>query len=159
MTTTATENSLRDLIRAAIEAGLVDPSDIAAKVLAQLGDADLRDALDETLRHYVVAVISNVRKDHRENSESHSSRAGLVRDWYQSWLRQPMHAGDKWLSLGDCTAADLRAAVAERRDHAERTFAIANQLDALADALADHKVTYVNQLPKDIAARLTGRAS
>ena len=158
--TGAGEFSVRHLIHEAVDGGVVDPDDIAAKVLAQIPPARTRQALEQTLRHYVVQVASNMRAGHSSPSPSDGTtrRTRMMRDWYASWLRQPMHVGDQWKPMGECTADDLLLCETERRAHAAATLSVADNLAATRAALKKHRKTRVRDLPQAVVAELNGRA-
>lgn len=150
------EFSLVRLIRETHEeTGAADPGEIAEKVLAQLPRNMIRVALTETLRSYVVKVLSNDRST--SASSPGPSRAGVVRDWYKTWIHQPMFTGEEWKPLGECTAEDVLGAVSERREHATRTNLVADQLQKVADEVRNRHLTFVSQLPPDVVAQVTGR--
>jgi len=166
---------LRPFIREILEhASEADPRSIANIAIEKIADEDLRSALGAALPDYVRLVISTERmRVLRPAPDVHGAAelAGQPRGTgHRSWkvrglqdygeaLRQRIHIGLKpqdWKPLGDCDAADLRAAADERLVAAARTQATAAYYADLAELLTRHAVAKVRELPANVLAETFG---
>ena len=149
----------RDVLRTST---LADPSDIADEVYRRIGEDQLRAALRDALRVFVRQVISEERSHTtiRPESASPSAKVAAIRDYWQRSLRDRVHASaSEWKLLGDCSAADLDFAAAERQEQAERNAAKARQYRMLARLVEEHGAARVRDLPADVLMHTLGRAA
>lgn len=146
-----------DLRAAVIEVldttSLTEPSDIAAQVAKDVPAKQLRAALTEAL----VSFVANVNQRRRMNNpllghapqvrSGRSTKVAGIANWWAAALRDRVHVDGGWKLLRDCTFDDLMFAAAERREHARRNEAKADQYETLAKLLREHSVDRVADLP------------
>lgn len=143
--------SVAALVDEQISSGTVDPAEVAAKVLTLLGPADLRPALEQTLKAYVHAFIGQRAMQARKAAapQSSKSKASTVRDWWKLTISTPVRVGAEWKSLGMCSPADLQLLAGERLQVAAANEAIAAKYERLAEAMSDAGVDRVEALDRD----------
>lgn len=159
----STTPPLRARIRAAQEAcASDDPREIAAKFLAEVEDAELRDVLGEVLPEYVRQLMKSGRHGAMSAppAAGRSSKVDAVRTWHERLMAQPIDVSGgkgRWKSLRDCTRDELLAVAQHRRQVAAKNLATADRYEALAKVLPAGKT--VGQLPADAVANVFGRAA
>lgn len=157
--------------------GIRQTRDLAAEVLVEIPDGDLREALALALplfiRHRIgmnrnipssEAMIDTMmttdpyrdtkpRKSSHTNS-AHSAASKMIREW---WLDQvEVHvAGGGYLRLGECTFDDLIFAAHDRREKADQNIQAAVRFETIADAIKEHGVLTVQELPATVRTSLT----
>lgn len=124
---------------------LVNPGEITAKVLDQLPNEHVREALQMTLRRYVSIVISRDRYQHAmpvkaaPAAHNRSTKVLAIREYGRRWLRDREHVGGgTWKLLGDCTYTDLMRLAEARAQQAERLRDKADKYRRLAKELQKH---------------------
>lgn len=143
------------------ETGSVDPREIAGKLVAELSDADLRDALAESLPEYVRQVMKGGRNSARVLPPARSTsprNAAAAQRWFETLLTQPVDVSGgqgQWKALRDCTREDLLVVARHRRELAAKNSAIANRYEALAKVLPAGAT--VASLPEDTVVNVFGR--
>jgi len=93
---------------------------------------------------------------HPEHVPAGRSKWPAVAAVYKRILDERIHDGDGWKFFRDFTADNCRTAAANRIDSAARLVARSQQLDATADALIEHDVPTVGDLPDDVLKELFG---
>jgi hypothetical protein len=149
-----TDVNVRALARTVITTSpAADPAVLAAELLDRIPAGSERLVLEQCLRDVVRQVIHDSRPSMLvpdASTPNKSWKVQGVRDAWQRALRDLYHVGpdaSDWKRLADCTRDDLLFAAAERREHAARTLAKAEQLDRLAALVAEHGVERVADLP------------
>lgn len=152
-------NELRELIRStAEEYPFADPLELAHHVAKLTPKHSLHDFYVEALNQVVSNVLGESRRNAfkalqqpqpqpRPGNANHSPKLAQRRDWWAELLRQRVPVGHVWKVIGECTADDLQACIAEREKHiAGFRLQIANfaHLQAL---LHKHDVRTVAELP------------
>lgn len=139
-----------------------DPREIAVLVAKSTSEAELREFYASSL----VGTVRNVISSQRNRAIGHalnparSAKLSQRRDWWADMCASRIHVGDsKWMTLGECTVAELQFAANERRVDAEREFKRAESYDRLRALLTEHNVRTVGQLPGDAAGAVFGRAA
>ncbi|QZD97563.1 hypothetical protein SEA_LONELYBOI_45 [Gordonia phage LonelyBoi] len=134
-----------------------DPAVIAEEVLAGASAAERKAWLEQVLPRFVADVLRTERNTALNHSASPSRRmpsasakVSGVRDWWTKFLDARIAVGEQWKTVGELTAEDLSAVVAERRDQAARINTQADRYEALITLLATHSVDCVRELPSDV---------
>lgn len=153
---------MRARIRAVVEVtSSSDPREIAAKLLTDIDDADLRDILAEVLPEYVRVILKNGRNSAMSPAPAGpSAKVAAVRSWHERLMAQPIDVsgdGGRWKALRDCTRDELLQVAQHRRIVASKNLAVADRYEALAKVLPTGKT--VGQLPADAVANVFGRAA
>lgn len=132
---------------------LVNPGEITAKVLDQLPDEHVREALRMTLRQYVTRVMTRDRIAHaikpalRPEVHNRSTKVLAIREYGRRWLRDREHVGSgTWKLLGECTYADLFRLAEAREQAAAQYRAKAEKYRRLARELQEYKAQNPFQL-------------
>lgn len=145
-------------IRAVLaESEATSPDAIAEQVLSGSSAADRKEWLAQVLPRFVADVMRSDRNtalNHSANpgrrTPSASAKVAGVRDWWTKFLESRISVGAEWKSVGDLTAEDLSAVVAERRDQAARIHTQADRYEALIELLGRHGASCVRELPADV---------
>jgi hypothetical protein len=164
---------LRGTIRdVADRLGVPDPHQVAAAVLAEMFDVDLRAALALCLPDYARHIMARpawrpmpppiapyVGPSGAAYVSSYDRTAREAR-WARE-LRRVVHVGETraWKFLGDCDHADLLSLVAHRTREAEANTAAAARFQRLADLLDATGRETVRALTLDEAAQLDEAAT
>lgn len=170
--------ALRALVRRVLdESSAPDPGSIAALVLEQISEKNLRAALAVTLPDYVRHVMGSERQvsfgfppsapetvqtpvqTQETNAPAYHSRRTSLRQSYSREMRQRLHVGPTakdYKMFGLCGIPDLTFAVAERRDTAARTLAMAEWYGQVIERPEKHDVACVQELPPSVLAELFG---
>lgn len=120
---------------------IVNPGEIAAKVLDSIPTEHLRDVLQMTLRQYVLTVVSRdrFRTAHPPKvlagTANPSTKVLAIREYGKAWLRTRECIGGEWKLLGNCTYNDLMVLADTRKKAAERYLAKAEKYRRLAKEL------------------------
>lgn len=160
-----------------IDAGVEDPADLAAKVLASAP----REVIEAHALHFLkLAARERIGKRKSRNPVIHGAVAyarvmngrpaiaagagkrARQRDQFAAdrarWLADTVWTGDRRVSLGEATALDLRMAADAMRTQAARSVATAVRYDEIAVAVADAGVDTVADLPEEQLRALMDRA-
>lgn len=147
--------TLRHLVHSVLEqTDLASPEEVAAAVARGVPAKRVRAVLVEALTAYVRTTMQQRRAhnpilaDEQRTQSARSSKVAAIRDSWASALRDRVHVSDGWKLLGECTFEDLMFAAAERREHAARNLAKADQFEALASRLESAGVETVADLPE-----------
>ena len=139
---------LRTLVREiADDHPQADPREIARHVAKLTPECEVRAFYTEALIPVVREQLRGERNAALTNAVG-SPKIAERRDWWQKMLASRAHVGDsQWKLLGDCTAVDLRFCIAEREAEITGIQAQAGLYQRLIDALAEHRVAKVADLP------------
>lgn len=158
-----TDFNLKQAVSDALDSSsLASPDEIAHKVAEGIGPREVRSALLQALPNYVSRVIQQRRSvnvildpsqatEERETARKQSARSfkvGAIRSAWQRALMDRVHVHDGYKLFGECTYEDLVFAAEERRDHARRNAAKAEQYSAVAAKLQAFGVATVAELPE-----------
>lgn len=139
--------SARDIVRAIIEEGVLDPISIAEKAMASADE----DAFAEAAFHGFAEMASQQHRRTRGSAPSaQPTDAGwegarqAVRD-HTAWPVWVPEVG--WKVLGDCSVDEVRAVAQHRWAESERLAEWARWYDALADRMDAAGVSTVADLP------------
>jgi len=141
---------LRATVRAALDASAdADPHAVVAGLVADLPARHLRPALTQTLSSYVVQLATADRA-RALNGAPRTGEPGSPR-WKATALalRQPIHTGDQWKHLRDCTRDDVLAGAAHRRRQADGLVDHAERLEKLAALMDERGATIAGDLGED----------
>lgn len=135
-----------------------DPGDIAAAVLDQIPDDQLRELAALLLRGFVRNMIGTERSRHLAQIAFAPSRPSLrsakvvgIREAWRKVLDDRIHVGNSvYRFLRDCSYADLMAAADERERMALANHFAAKRFTGFADLIAQHGVQTFGQLPADV---------
>lgn len=155
--------------------GIRQTKDLAEEVLAQVPDADLRDALRLALPGFIrhrIGMNSSIpsgdiktdtvttnpyldkpRKAGQRNA-ARSAASKMIREWWLDQIEVNV-AGGGYLHLGECTFDDLMFAATKRREAADDYMRAAERFETIADAVKEHGVDTVADLPAKARAELT----
>lgn len=165
------KHQIREVIR---ETDLASPDEIAAKVLENIPDDMVLEALSQALPDLIrtelvrerarsvmpqadrpAPVAGAATTTARASHAVQSAKVREIREHWQRHLRDRISVGrDTWLTLADCTAGDLRVAAEDRRARADRMNDAADRYARYADACEEHKVARFGLLPKRVLADL-----
>lgn len=155
--------SLRQLAREVVETSTSNDLDaMIDELLNRVPEADLRDALRETLRTVIRDAIHARRnttvpiagRAAPKNQSGGSWWVEGIRKAHQEKLRDLFHVGSgNWKRLAEMTYQDLIFAAEERRDNAKRSLAHADKLDTYAATVRRFGVDTFGDLPE---SELTG---
>lgn len=164
------KHEIREVIRGT---DLASPDEIAAKVLENIPEDAILEALSQALPDLIrtelvrerarPAMPQSIRPalpgaattPARASQSAQSAKVRQIREHWQRHLRDRISVGrDMWVTLADCTAADLRVAAEDRRSRAERMNDSAARYARYADACEEHKVARFGLLPKRVLADL-----
>jgi hypothetical protein len=170
-----TDFHLRHLVRDVLATStLTTPKDIAEEVRRRIKPGQRDQALAQCLPEYVREEVTRQRtittgatersgaggEVARPGGRARSAKVAAVRGYWQSQLRQRIHIGrGEWRMLGDCTFTDLMYAAQERRQHAERNLAAAEEFERYAQAVQAHRVERLRDLPGAALADLKAAAA
>jgi len=140
------------------ETDLVPSEDITRKVIKLLREDQLRDALYITLLVFVRQRMSfrhnrtGVKAASNPNLPpikivGRSAKVSGYRHW-APWLRGRYDSIQQM--LGNCTQDNLLTLIKERRTHAADTNAAADRLQKIYNAMIEHDVQRVIDLPADV---------
>lgn len=162
--------NLDELVREAIENSYtVDPDTLADVVVRAVPPDDLRAALRQSLRSYVVRVLALERARHvvpAGSSMSGRVRPGpsptgtasrkreLAAEFERSRMREAIHTRDGFKHLAECDADDLWYAARVRYDHAARTLDRAREYEKFAKAIEEYRVPRFRDLPARVLGAL-----
>ena len=141
-----TDQTIRERIRDVVStSSIVDPHNIAAKLIESATASDRADWLAEVLPRYVGDVLRNDRNSLISESAIaprpvRSAKVAGVRDWWHKFTTSTIAVDGTWKAMGELTADDLAVVVAERRDHAAATLRQADRFECLAGLLVTHGV-------------------
>lgn len=158
------EFNLREAVESVLESGeLASPEAVAAQVVSNLGARQVRAALEQALPGFVRTQMQNRRASNTilagsANAPARSSKVAGIRDAWANALRDRVHVDGGWKLLGECSYADLMFAAQERRSHAARNLAKADQFESLAARLESAGAATVADLPRGDAAVLEAAA-
>lgn len=150
--------------------GVRQTHDLVDEVLAEIPDAELREALREALPMYLRSRMAlgrnlppmsvtnpyldtKVRKASQRNS-GRSAAMKAIREWWLDKVEVHVSSGG-YLKLGECGFDDLMFAVEERRTKALDMTHAADRFEIVAKALKDNAVDTVAALPDKVRASLT----
>jgi hypothetical protein len=152
---------IRQAVRSVIEeTDLTEPSEIAAKVAESVPPKQLRSALADILRPFIVSELGRLQLASATaiRHVPSAKRAAIV-ELGQRWLRQRVAVDQTWKMVGDCTRDDCLTLAAERRRHAEQNAAAAATWEARAALLARHDAARLADLPADVLTEAEGRVA
>lgn len=140
---------------------LTDFKEMAAELAARIPAKRLRDALAESLPLLLQTLNQQRRMDNpvlagnASATPGRSAKVAGIAAMHAAALRVLVHVGQGAnKQLGDCTYEDLMFAAEERREHARRNAAKADQFEALAGRLRVNGVGRVADLPAADLAEL-----
>lgn len=138
---------------------LSEPTDIAEKVIGDLGPRELRAALAEVMPEYVRYVERNHRSSApaaaspisddsgaSDEAEAHTTRAPGSSRW--RILAGRYRGVEERKPLRDCTRDDVLAIVAQHRHQAATNTAAAERFGALHQLMVDRGAATVGELPE-----------
>lgn len=170
------EFNLRALVReVAATSTMNDPGDIAEEVAKRIARKDTAEALRQALRVFVRQVISEQRP-HSIGAPSspvtspkfrsagpaanRSAKVAAIRDGWQKHLRARYHVGDgQWSQLGDCGREQLDYIATFLDNQAAQKQAKARSIRRLAEAVTEHEVKRVRDLPAELLMTAFGEAA
>lgn len=159
-----TEFSLKAEIQKVIDTtDLAAPPEIAAKVVENIPAKLLRTALMQCLPELVRVELGRARRPHptavRPNPSAKVAGIRAAADGWRRRLRDRVHVGrGVWLLLADCSPEHFRFAAEERRLHAARNLAVAEEFDRFGEACEKHAVDRFADLPEAVQAELLAPA-
>lgn len=142
------------------ETDLTDFKEMAAELSARVPAKQLRDALAQALPHLLATVNQQRRMNNpvlagTAAAPVRSAKVAGIAAMHAAALRVLVHVGDGHnKQLGDCTYEDLMFAAEERREHARKNLAKADQFEALAERMHAAGVARVADLPSGDLADL-----
>lgn len=161
--------NLRQLVRDVLTSStMADPRDLAAEVFHRIDPADysagLTQCLPDIVREQIrmsrnavtpaaLAELPSIVREAPRRLPARSAKVEGIRDWWKERLRERLSVGPNaadWRMLGDCSAADLDFAAADRRTIAAKTLAKAAEYAELAEAVRVAGVERVRDLPADV---------
>lgn len=145
---------IKDHIEAALDVtDIADPHILAGKIINDLTEQDIRDALAVTLPSYVREVIRTRRNAHplpASPTPARSSKVEGISRWWSTQLRDRVQGEHGWKMLGECGYTDLMAAAERLRTQASRNVAKASQYERLATVVQEHGVERVADLDPEV---------
>jgi hypothetical protein len=148
---------------------MADPTDIADEVLRRIDRKDYPAALAQAMRPFVRQMVSESRPPLGDvPMPAAPGQAPLVgtpfhvrlnyrNAWQKALLsRETDPTIGKWMFLRDATAQNLENMAAHRETQAEKNRHKARQLRALRDAVIEHGVETVGDLPAETLMPLLG---
>lgn len=152
---------LRKVVRGFLdETDLTDFREMAEQLATEVPAKQLRAALVEALPSLIATINQQRRMSNpilAGSTPARSAKVAGIAAMHAAALRALVHVGGGANKhLGDCTYEDLLFAAGERREHARRNAAKADQFEALANRLRASGFTCVADLP---AADFAGLAA
>lgn len=168
--------NLRALVREVVaNSTMNDPGDLAAEVARRIQPDDMETALQQSLRVFVRQILSEQRPhiiapptspvvSSRFGSvapaTNRSAKVAAIRDGWQRHLRARYHVGDgEWAQLGDCGREQLDFISTFLDEQAAQKQAKARSIRRLAEAVTEHDVNRVRDLPADLLMVAFGEAA
>lgn len=112
-----------------------DPREIAADVLGRIPDEALRECLETALVCYVSNKITGSRKGvptEPSKPAAASKKVASIRSNWAAFLAERVQVDGVWKTIAECTADDVEALAANRREVAARNLAHAKNFERLA---------------------------
>lgn len=135
------------------------PEAIAKEVLSRIARGQEHAALEQSLIGYVRQCVSRTRAhipvQHSSGPPKPNSswKVTGIREAWRKALRTSINVGPQsYKFLADCTADDLTYAEQNRRAHAARNVAAAEEFAGLRGLLVQHGVATVAELPEPVLA-------
>lgn len=164
---------LRTQIRALAEHE-PDPARITHKILTSLTANEALVVAHVTLVEYVRRLIAHATMAPREMHESPASRdyatsdgrkspsaaTAAIRDWVSADLARAVNVaveGREWKFLGKCDRDNCLTMASNRHRKAAEVVAEAERFERIAEALEEHGVTLVEDLPREVLEGLLRR--
>lgn len=166
-------NILADMIAEALADGGADPDAVAADVVARMTpfereqvvrDIARKHAQKALTKHSVVhtvprpTVVPDLPVEQHEPPSPpvrpvplrpvRSAKVAGIRDWWQTFVTEPVTIAGKRKTMGECTTADLLVLARYDREYASRAAARADKLDVLAKRMKDTGAHTVRELPR-----------
>lgn len=150
-----TSYDIRAAIRTMIdETDLTAPEDIAARVVQEVPEDQLRAVLAMVLREYIRVELGRQRMAPQPGptpAPTRSAKVSAIRAAGPKWLRDRVFVGNStWLMLGECGYEQLRYLESERRTNAARSVAAADRYARLAELVETYNVPRVADLPVEV---------
>lgn len=123
-----------------------DPATVARSVAAAVPARQRAEALVQALVRLAPTVAGGQRRQAMPATAGRDRWSNAAAVYQHHLLSQRIRIGDEWKLMGSCTAADLRAAAAQRRAHAAAVIAHADQLDRIASLLDERGARTVSDL-------------
>lgn len=167
----ADDFDLRALVREVCDTSMVaDPTTITKEVAKRIDKHDRAEALEQALPVFVYHAITRARghvatqfaETTRPTRPTTSRKVAGIRETWRRMLRDQIAVGPSssdWKFLGQCTCEDLAYAAQVREDNARRNAERAAWLRNLAELLATHGVTTVEELPESVLSEHLGGAT
>jgi hypothetical protein len=143
-------NLAAEVRRIAMESGLADPSDIAAKITEQLTTEQCRSALTITLPGYVRLIVTTNSRTVNPPRGNANGRAQRIHAWADNLRATRLLCERGWKIAGECCSDDLRYAAAQREAEAERVRIQATRWYRLAEVMDALGVRTLSELDEDV---------
>lgn len=151
-----------------------DPARITDKILTSLTANEALVVAQVTLVEYVRRLIahatvqppaaheSQTSRDYvsRDGRRSPSAATAAIRDWLAAELARAMNVatdGREWKFLGKCDRDDCLVLAGNRHRKAAEVTAEAERFERVAEALEEHGVELIEDLPRDVLEGLLRR--
>lgn len=124
--------------------------------LQEVGEILLGGYVKDVLRRERSAAFSAASRPAKPAGPRPTGRTGKMaqaRDEWDRLMASMVYVPgdvDAWIPLGRCSAHDLRVVAEARRDAAAALVAEGARFDRLAEALEDHHVPTVGDLPREV---------